>query len=148
MANKSELLLFSKTSVQPLFYDVFRCFRIFFRFQTSLMTILDVFFRCNHRNDFFTTISGGCNSRCKRSSSTILRPGLGRWVGGYGVPVSPPGPREVWECSPPPCRYQCHGDRAKVTKVGEVIPISVWYYGGTATFRVTRKISALRATFF
>ena len=51
------------------FYDVFRCF-----FQ-SLTTFFDVFFRCNHRNNFFTTISDGCNSRCKRSSSTILRPG-------------------------------------------------------------------------
>ena len=51
-----------------MFYNVF--------FQQSLTTIFDVFFRCNHRNNFFTTISDGCNSRCKRSSSTILRPGL------------------------------------------------------------------------
>ena len=33
-------------------------------------------FRSNHQNDFFTTIFYGCNSRCKRSSSLILRPGL------------------------------------------------------------------------
>ena len=26
MANKSELILFAKTSVQPSFYDVFQCF--------------------------------------------------------------------------------------------------------------------------
>ena len=35
-----------------------------------------LFFRSNHWNDFFTTISDGCSSHCKRSSSTILRPGL------------------------------------------------------------------------
>ena len=70
MAKKSKLLLFAKTSFQTSFSD------IFFRFQPSLTTIFNVFSRCNHRNDFITTISDGCNSRCKRSSSTIFRPGL------------------------------------------------------------------------
>ena len=32
--------------------------------------------RCNHRNDVFPTINDYCNSHGKRSSSTILRPGL------------------------------------------------------------------------
>ena len=56
-----------------MFSDVFRCF---FRFQPSLPTISNVFFRCIHLNNFFMTISDGCNSRCKRSSSTNLRPVL------------------------------------------------------------------------
>ena len=76
MAQKYEVLLFAKTLFQPSFSDVFWCFPIFFRVQPLLMTIYNVFFRCNHQNDFFPTISDGCNSRCKRWSSTILCPGL------------------------------------------------------------------------
>ena len=56
-----------------MFSKVLRCC---FRFPPSLMHISNIFFRCNHRNDFFPTISDGYNSRCKRWSSTIVRPGL------------------------------------------------------------------------
>ena len=56
------------------FFNVLQCF---FRLQPLLITISYVFFRCNHRKDFFTIISDSCNICCKRSSSTILRPGLG-----------------------------------------------------------------------
>ena len=52
---------------------------MFFQVSTIVNNYFRCFFRCNHRNNFFTTISDGCNSRCKRSSSTILRPGLS-WI--------------------------------------------------------------------
>ena len=57
----------------PMFFRVFRCF---FRIQPSLTTISNVFFKCNHRNNFFLTISNYCNSLCKQWSSPILCPGL------------------------------------------------------------------------
>ena len=78
MAKKSELFLFSKTSVQPSFSDAFRCFPMFFQVSTIINNYFLCFFRSNHPNNFFTTISDGCNTRCKQSSSTILRPGLHR----------------------------------------------------------------------
>ena len=55
-----------------MFFNVFQCF---FKFQPSFMTIFN-FFRYNHRNDFFPTITNYCNSCSKRWSSTILCPGL------------------------------------------------------------------------
>ena len=70
MAKQIELLLLSKTLVQPSFSDVF------FRFQPSLTTISNVFFLMQPSKRLFTTISDDCNSLCKPSSSTILRPGL------------------------------------------------------------------------
>ena len=46
-----------------MFSNVLRCF---FRFQLSLTTISDVFFKCNHRKWLFPIISNYCNSRCRR----------------------------------------------------------------------------------
>ena len=64
----------------PMFSDVLRCFPMFFRFQPSLTTISDLFLNPTIGTTFFKTIFDGCNSCCKRSSSTILRPGLLRMI--------------------------------------------------------------------
>ena len=69
MAKKSRLLLFANTSVQPSFSNVFKVSII-------VNDYFWCFLRCSYRKRLFPTISDYCNSRCKRWSSTILRPGL------------------------------------------------------------------------
>ena len=76
IAENMNYYFFAKTSVQPLFSDVF--LKCFYMIKPSLTTISDFFSILNSLTQLFPDY---CNSRCKRWSSTILRPGLHRLHG-------------------------------------------------------------------